>query len=246
MKRRLIILLLLLPAIVSAQKKYEERYENGQLAVTGFKNRDTGEYEGHWIVYGQDGKKIKECDFKHGLEEGTLYEYNIYGQLTATTEYCHGKREGLHVEHHFFINDSTKRVVKLRCHYHNGLEDGMLYEYDEHGKLTRKSMMRQGFPITDTLYQHDGIKYMAYRHPEEKHRTNWGSYDDWDVKFIPYHQQLQVASAAPVASHAVRKVQPRRPVRKTKVAKPRKAATPKPVAPKRKLTVGKDGVIEYK
>lgn len=248
MKTHLIILLLLLPAIAGAQEKYERRYENGRLEMTGFENKKTGRPEGHWTVYARDGKKIKECNYNDGLLEGTLYLYNIHGKVSTITEYHQGRRNGSHVEYHFFYNDSTRQVVRKRCTYHDDLEEGMCYEYDEHGQLTRKSRMKQGFPITDTVYTAEGIKYMAYRHPEEEHRQSWGDHDDWDIKFVPYHPQQQAASSAQPARQGTGTAPHRRTVKQArpgKPATPRRKAVKKPAEPKKRLKINENGVIEY-
>lgn len=249
MKTRLIILLLLLPALAGAQKKYEERYENGQLAISGFKDKKTGKPEGHWTVYAQDGKKIEECDYKDGLEEGTLYQYNTHGQVSATTEYRRGKREGSHVKYHFFPEQKDKRVVEKRCTYHDGLEEGMLYLYDTNGRLTNKRRMEKGMTVADTTYTAEGIRYQALRRVPDGSRR--GYREEWDNKFVPYKTPGNATPAQPrqperTATKGTRPAQGNKNARKNTRTKTRRA-TPKQQSAtqkQQKLKINDNGVID--
>ena len=70
MKILLTTLMLLLPAIACGQKKYEERYPEGQLRLTGYINEKTGKREGHWTAYYRNGRKMQEGDYKDGEKDG--------------------------------------------------------------------------------------------------------------------------------------------------------------------------------
>ena len=78
MKQVFLFLLLFLSLSAEAQiKKFEDRYPDGKICATGFKDKKTGKFEGHWKVYSKQGDLIEECDYKDGLEDGKLIRYNF-------------------------------------------------------------------------------------------------------------------------------------------------------------------------
>ena len=80
MKLMLLSIVLCTFAIHGSAQEYTDKYKNGNIKIHGYYNEDTGEEEGHWIWYNEDGTKAEECDYVNGKREGLLKTY-VRGKL---------------------------------------------------------------------------------------------------------------------------------------------------------------------
>ena len=169
MKHFIFLIMLLLPLSGWSQiKKFEDHYEDGTLLVSGFKDKKTGKREGHWIVYAQDGGRIEECDYKNGLEEGLLIEYNAYNKVSAITEYHQGKKEGKYISYHTPLYNTEKEWIESTATYRNDKLEGMQYKYDEDGNIIQRSRMSKGQMLTDTIIRKNDIAYAHIEYSEAR------------------------------------------------------------------------------
>lgn len=160
MKQVFLFLLLFLSLSAEAQiKKFEERYPNGQICATGFKDKKTGNFEGHWKVYTKEGDLIEECDYKNGLEEGKLIRYNFYNIVSSITEYRNGKREGKFIKYYAPENSHDKPPLYIIATYHDDEFHGMHYTYSKDGKISKRTRYENGWVVADTTVRDDGIYY---------------------------------------------------------------------------------------
>lgn len=235
MKTLLLFLMFLLPTIGYGQKKYEERYPEGQLRLTGYINEQTGKREGHWTSYYRNGRKSGEGDYRNGLKEGVHREYDEYGHLYTTYTYSHGTLEGPFAQYHLPDTPGGKSVIYVRGTYKNGQTHGSEYVYDSAGHITNRRRFENGILMTDTAMEAEGIYYKSRRRVAN---TVLGGYRYEEVvDFRPY----------PPKPKAVRS-EPRKPVAKSnragrKAAQTKQKTTPQP---RPKLRVNDKGVIEYK
>ena len=257
MKHFIFLIMLLLPLSGWSQiKKFEDHYEDGTLLVSGFKDKKTGKREGHWIVYAQDGGRIEECDYKNGLEEGLLIEYNAYNRVSAITEYHHGKKEGKSILYHVPMYDTEKEWIESTETYRNDKLEGMKYTYDEKGNIIQRSRMSKGQMITDTIIRKNEI---AYAHIEYSEARPGGLYvidkvislkkdDPYDKNTASAGNKHSTTATERKRNSSTRNNRSAGSGRKTASVKPKVSKPgPRPEAPKHKprMHVDANGTIVY-
>ena len=107
-----LILLLFVSVALKAQERYKEYYDDGKLKTAGYINKNTGERQGHWVTYRQDGTKFEEFDYKKWRKKKanttstTTKDAYILWKLTTTecyTEQC--------------CNTAMNPIEKDNCHF---------------------------------------------------------------------------------------------------------------------------------
>jgi antitoxin component YwqK of YwqJK toxin-antitoxin module len=83
----------------STEKNYngnglqEQYYPNGQLKMSG-KINNSGQKEGIWTSYFENGKKNSESNFKNGLNDGYSMVWYPNGNVRYFGDYANGKKVG--------------------------------------------------------------------------------------------------------------------------------------------------------
>lgn len=249
MKKTFLFLLLFLSLSAEAQiKKFEERYPDGKICATGFKDKKTGKFEGHWKVYSKQGDLIEECDYKDGLEDGKLIRYNFYNIVSSITEYRNGKKEGKYVKYYEPEDSHDKPPVYIIATYQNDEFHGMHYTFERDGKISKRTRYEEGWVVADTTITDDGIYY-------ERIVTDpkYPQYSRMEKTFVPFNkakaensEETPKTQSRPQASHVVRRSASASARRKaSKSQKPQKQH---PVVQKSKprLQTTENGVIVVK
>jgi len=255
----LLPLMLSLTDSVSAQKKYEEYYPNGIVALSGFKNANTGEPEGHWKRYAENGTIVEECDYKDGLPDGCWREYNKFGCLSAITEYQHGVREGKAIIYQDMTSATDKKDVPYVVGtYHKDRLHGMIYTYDKNGNITRRGRYNDGVLVADTTISSKGITYEK-RVSEVDHTSPAGFRERMISEFRPFNaseggESVQKMSARQPKTSSKRSastvrqqhsVQRKRQSKTTKSQSTTSAPKVKQAQQHRRLHVNDKGVIVF-
>ena len=90
-------------------------FRNGSIEQEGFYDA-AGRYTGKWKWYYENGKILRTEEFRKGLEDGYLEEFDIIGNFITKGEYIDGEKEG---EWFYELNDH-KEEGKYRYGQRNG------------------------------------------------------------------------------------------------------------------------------
>jgi antitoxin component YwqK of YwqJK toxin-antitoxin module len=145
-KKLLLITTLLFTSIVSAQwtelvkmaeernkpEEYYEYYENGNVALKTFKDKNTKDGEiflnGEFIMYYEDGTMLAKGNYVNTEMDGDIYFYNENGVLFNVINYTLGV---LKSKYEYFESGQIKSINN----YENDLLNGEFKEYYESGKI---------------------------------------------------------------------------------------------------------------
>lgn len=235
MKILLTTLMLLLPAIACGQKKYEERYPEGQLRLAGYIDEKTGKREGHWTTYYRNGRKMQEGDYKNGEKEGAHYDYDEYGNIYTLYTYRAGILNGPHEQYYLPDSPKGKSRIYVRGTYKDGEAHGSEYIYDEAGKIISRRRRVEGTIVADTVIEHDGI-YYKWRKPVPDPVFGGYRYEEV-VEFRPYPPKPKVSRARTMKAA---------PKSQRTIRKPSRPAAGIEQKPRPRLRTNAEGVIEYK
>lgn len=246
MKKILLFLSFFLSLSAAAQiKKFEERYPSGKLYVSGFKDKKTGKFEGHWKIYTQEGELIEECDYKDGLEDGKLIRYNPYNIVSSVTEYSKGKKEGKFVKYYEPEDAHDKPPLYITATYHDDEFEGMHYTYEKDGKISKRTRYHEGWVVADTTVCYDGILYEKLEHASDN-----PDYAYMKRTFVPFKQPV---TDSPVQnSNVPKRSQQRKTVKHQQFARPKRKQVkpqlkrPVPTKPKPRLQTDDKGVVTFK
>ena len=137
----------------SGQKNgpYTAFYQNGKLKTAGaFK---AGKKEGVWKEYAEDGTLTNEYNYQNGLREGISKRYYTSGALFAEFRYVNDKREG--ISKRYFTN----AALQAEDNYRNDVREGISKSYNENGKLLKEESYKNGKKDGSCIiYNDDGKK----------------------------------------------------------------------------------------
>lgn len=252
-----LILLLFVSVALKAQERYKEYYDDGKLKTAGYINKNTGERQGHWVTYRQDGTKFEEFDYKNGEKEGKYYVYDNKGRIYIMETYHNGMLHGTMLQYYNEPDRKGQLPLYARTTYQNGMPVGTKYTYDRNGAIIKKRTFSNGIMATENQYEGNTI-YKTSR----KNNTDTDNSDD---KY--YYETIETTRQTHNYAHrntnhttaqrqkiakSKRNSMATNHTKKPKTAKQKNTQTipsfikientPKP-AKKGKLKVGKDGVI---
>ena len=130
------------PGVRCAHEAFDEQ---GRLLARGFydrRNRD-----GRWQFFAEDGRLVKEADYRMGIKDGLHVVYTQRGDTAEVTHWRDNHRNG-----RWWKRIGTNGYITGT--YVNGGLEGRLVEYDEQGLLCREG------------YYSDGLKHGTYRYYE--------------------------------------------------------------------------------
>ncbi len=115
-------------------------YQNGALtARTPFVR---GSIEGDLVTYGPMGKEASRCAHLAGKPNGLSLFYDpSSGHLIQKSYMRNGALDGESLSYH------SNQTIRERAQYLEGNLHGEAFEYDERGKLTKRTVFREGQPV---------------------------------------------------------------------------------------------------
>lgn len=239
--KMLLLLLLALPLAGNAQiKKYIGKGANGQVKSIYYRNVQTGRQEGHWVDFDENGLIASERDYKDGYKDGKEVFYQN-GDVELIIEYRKGKIDGKCIKYTVRKDAGKKPVLHCIANFRNGVEHGMMYIYDEHGKIIRRERYKDGALLADTFATQKGLVCIGYEvdpdglsYIKSKKIIPFKSKTAGVSRTTSVRQDRKVAARPAVSKTPDRKGTPVRPQKK-------QSASPQD---KSRLKVSKDGIIE--
>ncbi len=160
--------------------KWEYFYQNGQLEQLGFYDKN-GKYTGEWKWYYDNGQLLREEEFRRGLEDGYLKEFDREGNLITEGEFIDGEREG---EWFYELNDH-----KEEGKYRYGERNGIWKHYYPNGKLSFEGNYAEGREEGKHLYYYPSgslKKREEYSYGEKVGKWKWFNEDGFETMEIIY------------------------------------------------------------
>lgn len=149
-------------------------YPNGNLKSEG--NRKEHRLDSTWKFYSEGGKLQTSITYRDDKKEGPRRSYDTLGKVVSEEWYEKNLKHGASVTFH------GNGKPKLKIPFDKGKEEGMAYEYDEDGNVTRIIEYSFGF-MKDQV--------VVNRKDKEGRKTGmWKEfYADWKVKNeVTYHE----------------------------------------------------------
>ncbi len=160
-------------------------YPNGKIEQEGFYDKN-GKYTGTWKWYYSNGQLLRQEEFRRGLEDGFLEEYDENGILITKGEFFDGEKEG---EWIYELNDH-KEIGKYRI----GQRNGEWIYYYPNGKVAFKGAFVDGAPEGKHKYYYDnGVleKEEYYEYGIREGKWKWYTYEGSEKLSITYKNDLE-------------------------------------------------------
>lgn len=122
--------------------------EKGHLLATG--HLDQRNRDGLWKFYNEEGRLVKEANYRMGINEGRHIIYERNGDTAEVTTWQDNRRHGRW----------WKRIGKqgyIEATYVRGGLDGLLVEYDDNHRLVREGHYQDGLKHGSYNYYEDGV-----------------------------------------------------------------------------------------
>lgn len=189
-KNLLLITTLLFTSIVSAQwteiveiaeeenkpKEYYEYYDNGNVALKAFKDKD-GILNGLAIIYYENGKKHSEGLIENDKKQGEWKFYLEKGGFVNTTKtYLNDILHGPYREHYGNLS------YKVKGQYTNGKKDGTWKTFLENGQKYYES------------YSDDNLYYIKYFYANSNNLIYQGGVTDSIAEIERYTKTGKISS----------------------------------------------------
>lgn len=120
------------PGTVCRHEAYDE---HGHLLARGMYNRRNR--DGRWEFFAEDGRLVKECDYRMGVKHGRHVVYTHTGDTAEVTGWDNNHRHG-----RWWKRIGTSGYI-TGTYVHGGLE-GRVVEYDDAGLMTRDGHYKNG------------------------------------------------------------------------------------------------------
>lgn len=252
-----LILLLFVSVALKAQERYKEYYDDGKLKTAGYINKNTGERQGHWVTYRQDGTKFEEFDYKNGEKEGKYYVYDNKGRIYIMETYHNGMLHGTMLQYYNEPDRKGQLPLYARTTYQNGIPVGTKYTYDRNGAIIKKRTFDNGMMASETVYDGNTVYNTSRKHDADASDPDDEYYYETieTARTMPGHARGNGSNTAAQRQKIAknkRNSMATNHTKKPKTAKQKNTQTipsfikientPKPTK-KGKLKVGKDGVI---
>lgn len=146
----------------STMKHVKFYYPNGQISSEGYLKEEKP--EGYWKTYYENGILKSEGNRTNFLLDGTWKFYKEDGTLTVEINYKKDKKNGKRISYfkeetleETFEDDVKQGItsfyykngkVKKEIFYKDGLEDGIVKEYDTTGRIITLYTYKKGFIIS--------------------------------------------------------------------------------------------------
>lgn len=165
--------------------KWTFYFRNGKTEQEGFYD-DNGKYTGLWKWYYENGNILRSEEFRRGVEDGDLAEYNIDGKVITQGEYIEGEKEG---EWFYELNDHREEGK-----YRYGLRNGEWKHYYPNGKMAFIGSYIEGEPEGKHKYFYEnGVleKEENYSYGEKDGKWKWYDKDGMETLTIVYKDGLE-------------------------------------------------------
>ena len=181
---------------------YGRRYDSG-IPKERYRVNASGEINGLYIRYAEDGKTIEEKSHykngvKHGVEEKVVLIDVLgllipgYGEGYRVANYVNGKKEGKVVTYF----DRTKKQIQAIEYYKNDLQEGEYIVYYKNGNVKIKANFKndKGNGLYEEYYENGQIKEKGQYKNNEK-----------DGLWITYNKEgKMVSNRAKIGQHKPR------------------------------------------
>jgi antitoxin component YwqK of YwqJK toxin-antitoxin module len=134
--------------------RYQTVKPNGMLAVYHYKNNLLNGLHQLFYPKNEQEKTVKslEANYKNGLIDGELSEYNKEGHKIHRTLYKNGVKDGISVA---YFEDGKTHITMT---YKNNLLNGTVTEYFPNGKIKRTTPYLDGLKEgKETSYHENGV-----------------------------------------------------------------------------------------
>ena len=119
-------------------RRLNEWYENGQLALSG--SLKDGKYDGIFKRYYENGKLKKSWGMKNDVQDGVILEYYESGQISDSQMVVNDLSQGIGV------NWYENGRIKIIANFKDSKFDGLQRAYHSNGNIMLKASMKDDLP----------------------------------------------------------------------------------------------------
>ena len=134
--------------------EFKVLYANGKPKTEGEYSAITGNKEGIWSNYFENGLPESEISYSNDRQDGSSKQYFGNGKLQYDIEYKNGKRDGKYLEY----SESPHSLV-MEASYADGKLDGIFKSYNE-GQIWRDCIYKNGKLISEKQYLNGKISVL--------------------------------------------------------------------------------------
>ncbi len=144
------------------------KYNRGYLVSREHINRynTVGNKHGVWMEFHDNGEIKRTEEWRNGILNGFVKEFDNKGNLKNITKYVHGEieKEVAELKQHEirrdYYSDGSIRIIGS---YYNDLPDGIRREYDEHGNIIKGYIFAEGIMVGEGITDNMGFKQGLFR-----------------------------------------------------------------------------------
>lgn len=143
-------------------------YRKGFIVSREIINRynSQGNKHGQWMEFYSNGKVKQTSEWRNGILNGFVKNYNENGDLLTVEKYTNGiiQPEATEIQVYEIRYDYYENgKIKIIGSYKNDQADGIRREYDEDGKIIKGYIFRNGFLIAEGIIDEKGLKQGIFK-----------------------------------------------------------------------------------